>query len=167
MQPIAISKFYSNLWPDTKIIELDTDTKNKLALILDKGGTDKLIQFRNGTIAFIAQRFRSWFYRKRNDWTLRETELDKVLYAFQTGGFIASYYAYGWINKPETDFIKFKVFDYKKALQHILPKILHNYYPIVPNVNTGPGFYPIPFDHIPKDYFLLNYQGEVQLTFNV
>jgi hypothetical protein len=167
MQPIAVAKFYSPLWSKAKVIELDIDSKNRLAVILDKGGTDKLIQFPNGTLAFLAQRFRSWDYRNKNDWTLRETELNKAIQALQIGGFIASFYAYGWVNKSETDFIRFKVFDYKRALVHILPRFSRGYYHLLPNVNGGPGLYAIPFNHIPEDYFVLDYAAEKQLIFNL
>ncbi len=52
IQPIAIKKIYNKMWPNATIIELDNDTRNILKSILDRSGSDKLIKFSDGNIAF-------------------------------------------------------------------------------------------------------------------
>jgi len=115
LQPLAIQKFYSRLWPNSSILELDIDIKSKLAHLIDVGGADKMLRFHNGSIAFLAQRFRDWEHRKRDDFTIRSSELNKVIDALAQSGFIASYYAYGYSNFNRTDFIKVRIFRYREG----------------------------------------------------
>ena len=153
LQPIAIKNFYNTLWPDAQIIELDNDTKNRLAGIIDKGGADKLIRFKDGRLAFLAQRFRDWEHRNRNDFTIRDTELHKVINAFHSGGFIASFYAYAYSDHAHLNFYKFRLFRYKEAIEHILAKRLNRGW--IPNKDGGHKFIAIPFSKLPRDLFLI------------
>lgn len=166
LQPIAIDKFYSQLWPDASIVELDIEYKNALAGIIDKGGADKLIKFKSGRISFLAQRFRSWEHKSRTDWTIRETEFTKVNTALQNGGFIASFYAYGYANKSNTDFIKFYVIDYQQAIKQIAVYIARRYYRLIKNVDNGPGFYAIPWKHLREELFLRRFPDDLQGRFD-
>ena len=106
MQPFAIAQFYSKLWLGARIIELDKERKNELAQAIDIGGADKMIQFPDGGLAFLGQRFRRWDERKFDDFTLRRdrpsgmmTEFQKIVLALERGGFLAGYYAYGHVNE--------------------------------------------------------------------
>lgn len=127
IQPIAISKVYSKLWPGSQIVELDKGTPESLHNILDIAGADKLIRYQDGTVSFLAQRFRRPEQADFDDFTMRyhrtggnKTEYEKVVTAFQNRTLLAGFYAYGLVNIPEDDFIRFRVLDYPLFLQDYL-----------------------------------------------
>ena len=162
MQPIAIEQFYTNVWPGVDVMELDIDLKNKLAGVIDKGGADKLLRFKNGNIAFLAQRFRGYEYKKYDQFTIRDSELSKSINSLENSGFIASYYAYGFSNTRESSFVKFRIFLYKETLIYILPNLRK--YPWLPNKDGKHPFRGIPFKNLPNELFLLKYPECNQLT---
>ena len=129
IQPIAIKKIYNKIWPNAKIIELDNDTGNLLKSILDRSGADKLIKFKDGTIAFLGQRFRRFGNAKGNDdFTLRvwnyktgpNVEFKKILTSLENDRNIAQFYSYGHVNKEETGFSRFRILHFKKFLDLVV-----------------------------------------------
>lgn len=134
IQPLAETQIYSKVWPDAKISSLEDDNQNPLKNAIDVGGADNILTWPNGTLMFLAQRFRrhasyhrEGYYQGRktifnyDDFTLREyrpktnykAECHKVLEALQENKFIAAYYAYGHVNKEENGFRRFRVIDFK------------------------------------------------------
>lgn len=127
IQPIAIKKIYSELWPGSQIIELDKGTPESLHTILDIAGADKLIRYQDGTVSFLAQRFRRPEQEDFDDFTMRyhraggnKTEYEKVVTAVQNKTLVAGFYAYGLVNIKEDDFIRFRILDYPQFLQDYL-----------------------------------------------
>lgn len=174
IQPLAEELIYKKIWPDTKIISLD-EHRDSLKLILDIGGADKLLEHSNGTISFLAQRFRRWEKRRYDDFTLRATrptgrltEIDKITKSIKNQTFIAAYYAYGHVNEEENGFLRFRIID--------LPKFAEAFYnqEIIPgkmkmNLDGSSGFLPWKFKDLPKEIIIfdLNHQEEnKQLGFN-
>ena len=163
MQPYAINQHYNRFWPDAKIISLDDDTTNELKNILDVSGADKLLKWPNGTISFLAQRFRRWGQRKFDDFTLRKTgsyggkgEIYKVIDAIDNNKIVSSFYAYGHVNENENGFIRFRIIDYKYFLQLWKDNIINP--PIeIPNKNRQNLFFKWPFNKIPDECILYQY----------
>lgn len=127
IQPIAIKKVYSELWPGSQIIELDKGTSSSLHTVLDIAGADKLIRYSDGTVSFLAQRFRRPDKADYDDFTMRyyriggnKTEYEKVVTAFQNKTLLAGFYAYGLVNTKEDDFTRFRILDYPHFLQDYL-----------------------------------------------
>ena len=127
IQPMAISEIYNVLWPGSEIIELDKFPVGTLGQTLDIAGADKLIRFQDGTVSFLAQRFRRAHYQKFDDFTLRnyriggnKTEYAKVTKAFESRTMVAGYYAYGWVNEAENGFAKFRILDFHSFLTDFL-----------------------------------------------
>ncbi len=121
MQPIAIRDYYLKAWPGSEVVELDMDRADSLKTAIDIGGADKMLRHPDGSVAFLAQRFRRAEYAKYDDFTLREarpsghtTELGKMQQALSGGGFIAGYYSYGHANEAEDGFDRFRIFDYRR-----------------------------------------------------
>jgi len=165
MHKIAAEQYYNKLWPDSEIIELDTDRQDVLKFALDVGGADMMIRFPTGGIAFLCERFRRWESRRFDDFTIRlsrpsgiMTEYGKAVDAIKRGGFVASYYAYGHVNQAEDGFIRLRILLYQKLLE----SLLHG--GIVPAIRENPNgssiFCAIPFRDIPDDLKLLEYVGE-------
>jgi hypothetical protein len=133
IQPIAIKKVYNKMWPNATVIELDNDTRNILKSILDRSGSDKLIRFQDGTIAFLGQRFRRHHNTKGyDDFTLRvwnyktgaNVEFKKILSALEHNRNIANYYSYGHVNEKENGFDRFRIIDFPKFLKLVVDKKL-------------------------------------------
>lgn len=171
MQPVAIYRFYSKIWPDGEIIELDRWHGDILKKALDIGGADKMIRFPNGAIAFLGQRFRRWeSWHGDNgddydDFTIRfdrpsgnKTEWDKICVAIEHGGFIASFYAYGHANKNDNNFERFRIIRFRETVEAIITGQLHP--TLENNPDNSSRFYALPFTTIPSPYFILNYQEQ-------
>lgn len=162
MQPTALAQFYSKVWPGAEVIELDRDVRNKLAQIIDIGGADKVLRFPDAGLAFLAQRFRRYDEIQFDDFTLRrdrpsgiKTEFEKAKLAFERGGFIASYYAYGHANKNEDGFIRMRILRFKEFIEAVLSGELR--LGIGRNPNGSSTFFKIPFHTIPPWFFLIDY----------
>lgn len=163
MQPYAINQHYNRFWPDSEIIGLDDDTANELKKVLDISGADKLIKWSNGTISFLAQRFRRWKQRNFDDFTLRKTgiyggkgEIYKVIDAFNNNKVVSSFYAYGHVNRKEDGFIRFRIIDYKRFLKLWKEGMIKT--PIeIPNRNIQNLFFMWPFKEIPDECILYQY----------
>jgi hypothetical protein len=165
IQPIAIAQFYTKLWPGVKVIPIDSQVKNRLAQIIDIGGADKALRFPDGDLAFLAQRFRRYEEAQFDDFTLRrdrpsgiKTEFQKAKLAFERGGFLASYYAYGHVNEMEDGFIRMRVLKFREFLD----AVLHGEFTlgIGHNPDGSSTFWKIPFRAIPPHFFLLNYASD-------
>lgn len=162
MQAFAIAQFYSKLWLGARIIELDKERKNELAQAIDIGGADKMIQFPDGGLAFLGQRFRRWGERKFDDFTLRRdrpsgmmTEFQKIVLALERGGFLAGYYAYGHVNEEEDGFIRMRILKFRGFIEAVLNGELR--LGVGRNPNGSSTFFKIPFHTIPAQFFLLDY----------
>ncbi len=162
MQPFAIAQFYSKLWPSARIIELDKERKNELAQAIDIGGADKMIQFPDGGLAFLGQRFRRPHQKKYDDFTLRRdrpsgmmTEFQKIVLALERGGFLAGYYAYGHVNEAEDGFIRMRILKFREFIEAVLHGEL--YLGVGRNPDGSSTFFKIPFCTIPAQFFLFNY----------
>jgi hypothetical protein len=160
MQQFAMP-IYRQVWGNARIVELDKDRRNQLSRVLDVGGADKMIEFTDGGLAFLAQRFRRWQYRKYDDFTLRKnrpsgnlTEFEKGMLALQRHGFVAGFYSYGLANKTETGFERFRILRYPELLRAILTGELQPQ--ILANTNGSSNFFAVPFISIPKDFFVLD-----------
>lgn len=162
MQPFAISQFYNTVWPGVKIIEVDKEKRDSLATVIDIGGADKMLQFRDGGIAFLAQRFRRYKQICYDDFTLRrdrpsgiKTEFGKLKSALERCGFIAGYYAYGHANKREDGFVRMRIL----KLRELTEAILAGQFQLQVHCNTDGSstFYAIPFKAIPPRFFIIDY----------
>lgn len=163
MQPYAIRQFYSRLWVGAKIIELDIARKNQLAQVIDIAGSDKMIKFTDGGLAFLAQRFRRYEELKYDDFTLRNTrpsgtptEWGKLKLALQRNGFIAGFYAYGHANENEDGFIRMRILKLREFAEAILSGMIQ-LNRIGQNPNGSSDFLIIPFSSIPREFFILDY----------
>lgn len=176
MQPIAITQFYNNVWPDYKVVELDNDRADHLKTILDVGGADKMLRAQNGAIAFLAQRFRrykSWHPTPSliyDDFTLRysfpnghDSEMEKLQQAMIRGGFVATWYAYGHANQYDTGFDRFRIIQLPLLLQYLDSGQIK--YKRRLNVDKRP-FACIPFQSMPRQVFLLDYPSYQLTMFN-
>lgn len=164
MQNFAMP-IYQQVWANARIVELDKDKRNQLSRVLDIGGADKMIEFADGGLAFLAQRFRRWQYRTYDDFTLRTyrpsgntTEFEKGMLALERHGFVAGFYSYGLVNQTETGFERLRILRYPELLKAILtgelkPKTLSN-------TNGSSNFLVVPFSHIPKQLFVLDRNSE-------
>lgn len=160
MQRFAMP-IYKQVWANARIVELDKDKRNQVSCVLDVGGADKMIEFADGGLAFLAQRFRRWKYRKYDDFTLRKNrpsgnlaEFEKGMLALQRHGFVAGFYSYGLVNQTETGFKRFRILRYPELLKAILtgklqPKTLSN-------TNGSSTFLVLPFSRIPTHFFILD-----------
>jgi len=162
MQPFAIAQFYSKLWPGARIIELDKEKENELARAIDIGGADKMIQFPDGGLAFLGQRFRRPHQKRYDDFTLRRdrpsgmmTEFQKIVLALQRGGFLAGYYAYGHVNEEEDGFIRMRILRFREFIEAVLYGELQ--LGVGRNPNGSSTWFKIPFRTIPARFFLLDY----------
>lgn len=162
MQPFAIKQFYSKLWPGARIIELDRERKNRLAQAIDIGGADKMIQFPDGGLAFLGQRFRRPHQKKHDDFTLRRdrpsgmmTEFQKTVLALERGGFLAGYYAYGHVNEEEDGFLRMRILKFREFIEAVLGGELR--LGIGDNPNGSSTWFKIPFSAIPVRFFLVDY----------
>ena len=162
IQPIAVRRVYANVWPNVKIIQLDKDRKNKLANILDIAGADKLIQFPDGGISFLAQRFRRYEQKKYDDFTLRRsrpsghlTEAEKIQLAFKRNGFVAAFYSYALVNEREDGFLRFRIFDF---LGFCGLWLIGDLEPdgIKSNADHSSDFYIWHFNRFPSDLWIYN-----------
>lgn len=175
MQPIAISRFYNAIWSGWQVVELDNDRRDVLKIMLDIGGADKMLRAPDGHIEFLAQRFRryrSWHPNPNiefDDATIRydrpsgtSTEMQKLKQAFEAGGFMAGWYAFGHANKNDTDFEKFRVINLKKLLGLYYSGCLT--YRIIPNHDGSSRFAAIPFSRIPEDLFKFNSQNSYRIS---
>lgn len=169
MQPIAISQFYSRVWPKSEVVELDNDKADHLKAILDIGGADKMLREPNGAIAFLGQRFRrykSWHPTPTliyDDFTIRcrfpggyDSEMEKLRQAMESGGFIASWYAYGHANQHDTGFVRFRIIRLPLLLRGIYSGQIQSKRRL--NKERRPFVY-IKFQSIPHPMFLLDYPG--------
>lgn len=149
IQPIAEKLVYSKVWPDCEIIPLDKH-EDILKLTLDIGGVDKLIKHRDGTLDFLAQRFRRpdcYF----DDFTIRAirpsgklTELNKILVGIEQGRLLAAFYAYGHVNLEENNFWRFRIVRLRKFASMLLQgQILFGEFHW--NEDGSSGFYVWPF----------------------
>jgi len=169
MQPLAITQFYSELWPGARIVELDMERKNELAQAIDIGGADKMIQFPDRGLAFLGQRFRRPHQKRYDDFTLRRdrpsgmmTEFQKVVLALERGGFLAGYYAYGHVNEEEDGFIRMRILRFREFIEAVLCGDLR--LGIGYNPNGSSTFWKVPFRAIPARFFLIDYaQDKPQL----
>ncbi|GAH41834.1 unnamed protein product, partial [marine sediment metagenome] len=177
IQPLAKKLIYEKIWPESGIISLDKG-QDSLKLILDVGGADKLLRHPDGTISFLAQRFRrweSWHPRNYDDFTIRATrptgrltEVDKILKGIKSGTLIAAYYAYGHVNEAENGFSRFRIIDLPKFTlafynQEIIPGKM------IMNPDNSSGFLAWQFKDLPSKimFFDLNRREEnKQLGFN-
>lgn len=157
IQPLAITQHYNKIWSNANVIELDS-CADELSKIIDIGGADKMLQFTNGSVAFLGQRFRRWSSKDFDDFTLRAyfksgnaTELQKIRNAIQNGGFIASFYAYGHVNEAEDGFIRFRVLQFRSFTEALISNKIH--YTLEKN-KYGSYFIAAPFKTIPREYFL-------------
>lgn len=167
MQPIAIDQFYTSVWPESKVVELDNDKADHLKVILDIGGADKMLRAPNGSIAFLGQRFRrykSWHPTPNlmyDDFTIRcrfpnghDSEMEKLQQAMEIGGFVATWYAYGHANRQDTGFVRFRIIRLPLLLQYLdsgqvkCKRWLNK---------GGRPFAYIRFKNIPRSAFLLDY----------
>lgn len=150
IQPIAIKKIYNILWPNSEIIELDKFPIGTLGQTLDIAGADKLIRFSDGTVSFLAQRFRRAKYQKYDDFTLRnyriggnKTEYAKIIKAFENRTMVAGFYAYGLVNESENGFIRFRVLDFHSFLaDYLADKIPPPNYQNNPDGKTSFMYWP-------------------------
>lgn len=156
---------YEHVWPDARIVELDKDKRNQLSRVLDVGGADKMIEFRDGGLAFLAQRFRRWKYRGYDDFTLRKnrssgnlTEFEKGMLALERHGFVAGFYSYGLVNQTETGFERFRILRYPELLKAILSGQLKPR--TISNTNGSSDFLVVPFSHIPIHFFVFDKSKE-------
>jgi len=125
MQPIAERQIYSKVWPDCAILPLDDDATHRLKRALDIGGADKALQYPDGRVAFLAQRFRKYDCSRFDDFTLRcdrplsgrKTEYQKCLDALDGSTMLAAYYCYGHVNEQETGFLRFRIIDFRRFLE--------------------------------------------------
>jgi len=170
MQPIAISQFYTTVWPKHEVIELDNDKANNLKAMLDVGGADKMLRAPNGSIAFLGQRFRryrSWHPEPKkvvyDDFTLRcslpngnDSEMERLRQAMERGGFVATWYAYGHANPRDTGFCKFRIIRLPLLLACIESGQITPKWGINPD---GRPFACIPFQTVPPLVFLLAHPG--------
>lgn len=169
MQPIAISQFYSAVWPESKVVELDNDRTDHLKAMLDIGGADKMLRAPNGAIAFLGQRFRryeSWHPAPNliyDDFTIRcrfpdghDSEMEKLQQAMEMGGFVATWYAYGHANQNDTGFVRFRIV----RLPLLLQSLDSGQIQCDRRLNKeGRPFAYIRFADIPRPIFLLDYPG--------
>ena len=183
IQPLAETQIYSKIWPDAKVIPLDDDNQNILKNIIDVGGADKLLKWPNGTISFLAQRFRRYasyhregYYQGRktifnyDDFTLREyrpktnykAECHKVLEALQENKFIAAYYAYGHVDKDEKGFRRFRIIDFITFANLWAQNKLKSYKREW-NKDLSSYFLAWPFREIPRNCILWKAQNIRQL----
>jgi len=171
IQPIAIKQIYNKIWPNAKIIELDKDRKDLLKVILDKSGSDKLIKFNDGGIAFLGQRFRRISNTKNyDDFTLRvwnyvageKVEFNKILMALENNRNVANYYAYGHVNLQETGFSKFRIIDFPKFLSLVASNRLPPYQRIKTNEKDA-EFLCWKFKKIPPYCFIYNSERKITL----
>ncbi len=163
LQPIAIEHYYKPQWADARLTELDQHA-DELSKVLDIGGADKLLTFPDGRVAFLGQRFRRWKSGKKyDDFTLRDTELAKVLKALDTGGFVASFYSYGLANEAETAFVKFRILHFRPIIEALAVGTLKS----TPGQNKHKDDHPfiiIEFANIPASFFLFDSVGH-QIAF--
>ncbi len=164
MQKFALP-IYRQVWVNARIVELDKDKRNQLSRVLDIGGADKMIEFADGGLAFLAQRFRRWQYRKYDDFTLRKnrpsgnlTEFEKGMLALERHGFVAGFYSYGLANQAETGFERFRILRYPELLKAIITGELHP--KTLNNANGSSNFLVVPFSCIPKHFFVLDQNSE-------
>lgn len=166
IQPYAIDQHYSIFWSGCEIIHLDDGITNSLKNILDISGADKGLKWPNGTVSFLAQRFRKWesyFDEKINDFkfddfTLRydrpltgyKAECFKAREALKTNKLLAAYYAYGHVNKTQDGFLRFRIVDFIKFLEYWEKGLLPN-----PtkwnNKDSSSTFLAWPFKDIPSE----------------
>lgn len=154
MQPIAIEQVYSKVWPQCSIHSLDDDQTNRLKVVLDVSGADKLLIWPNGTTSFLGQRFRRP-HCGFDDFTLRlkrrsgyEAEAYKVLDALRENKNLAAYYAYGHVNQNEDGFKRFRILNFRKFLSMWKAKEIPA--PAARMCNDGSShFLAWPFESIP------------------
>jgi len=158
IQPIAIREVYSKVWPECEILELDNDQTNTLKKAFDIGGADKALKFPDGTICFLAQRFRTYKYSKHDDFTLRysrplsgyKTECEKVLRALKQNRMLAAFYVYGHVNEDEDSFLRLRILKFREFLEEWrkgkLPKP-----GLIPTKDGSATFVYWPFEKIPRN----------------
>lgn len=165
IQPLAISQIYDKVWPQCTILEMDDDEANRLKKLLDIGGADKILQFPDGTVSFLAQRFRTYAYSKKyDDFTLRfsrplsgyTTECEKVLTAFEESRMVAAYYGYGHVNKEETGFLRFRIVDFKAFIKRWMKSEIPAPHLIL-NKDRSASFLSWSFHRLPKSIILFEF----------
>lgn len=162
IQPIAEKLFYQKYWPDSRIIHLDTGD-NELKKILDVGGADKLIAHSDGSISFLAQRFRTYEFRKYDEFTIRAkrpsghlTEFEKMIKGIKEKGLLSAYYSYGHVNEDEDEFLRFRIIDYLNFAKMVLSGELSPG-KLIPNKDGSAYFYAWKFKNLPHKLILFEY----------
>lgn len=122
-QSLAIKLYYSQVWPECEIKCLDDDRYNDLKKILDISGADKLLKWPDGTISFLAQRFRR--ETDYDDFTLRldrpsgyRCEWFKMRDSLKEHKLLPAFYAYGHLNDNEDSFKRFRIVDIVSFLNY-------------------------------------------------
>lgn len=172
IQPYAIDQHYSIFWSGCEIIHLDDGLTNSLKNILDISGADKGLKWPNGTVSFLAQRFRKWesyFDEEKNDlryddFTLRydrpitgyEAECFKAREALKTNKLLAAYYAYGHVNKKQDGFLRFRIIDFIKFLEYWEKDLLPNPFK-KDNKDGSSTFLAWPFKEIPSECIIYEF----------
>lgn len=172
MQPLAIRFYYRKIWPECEIKCLDDELDNNLKKILDISGADKLLRWPNGTVSFLAQRFRRHDERNYDDFTLRydrpsgyKAEMFKARDALKKHKLIPAYYAYGHVNENEDGFKRFRVIDFIVFLDYLergqLPEPEFK-----ENRDKSSTFMAWNFNIIPKECILNEFLEDLENKFN-
>lgn len=172
IQPLAERLIYNQVWPEVEVIPLDDDNKNRLKVVLDIAGADKILRWPDGGIAFLAQRFRRFEKSRWDDFTMRRlrpsgrlTEVGKIRAALERSGLIAAFYAYGHVNKTEDDFLRFRILRFTEFCQAWEKGTL---LPAQTKANTDGSswFFCWPFKNIPDSLFLYDSEPKQLNLFN-
>ena len=172
IQLLAIQQIYPKVWPDCQILELDDDRLNLLKQTLDVGGADKLLRYSDKTVAFLAQRFRTYEESlEYDDFTLRftrpyskaTTECEKVLRSLAQNRLLASFYSYGHVNKEKNGFLRFRILKFKEFLEAWRDRKIPPPIGPIPNPD-GTTFLAWSFAKIPKELIFWELKSKKNLT---
>jgi len=171
---LAIPLIYTQVWPNCEIKCLDDNEDDQLKKILDISGADKLIKWKNGTVSFLGQRFRTYessLAKDYDDFTLRKerpqtdykAECYKIIDALENGKLLAAYYAYGHVNIKETGFEKFRILHFRRFIEKWVNNELEPYQQPY-NKDNSSNFYAWAFNKIPQECIFWELKEPITLT---
>jgi hypothetical protein len=161
MQPIAIEKVYRRLWPNADIHEVDL-SRETLACSIDRIGNADKVVVTEQTVLLLAQRIRQanvWLDGRYRDFTLRWAEVQRLQNAYESGGALPNYYAYGYATATLDDFLRFYVLRFPEWWEYSQQSWIPTAHKLQLKDMKGrqESFWYVAFANIPERFIIARY----------